>query len=63
MHWVEFKGSGIESGFIKRAEHQMCRSLSHNPPTHMVIPYGYDYKHVCPQCGHVSYVLNNSISC
>lgn len=28
-----------------------CQSPYHMPPTHMVIPYGMYYLHVCPECG------------
>jgi hypothetical protein len=28
-----------------------CISPSHNPPTHLYIPPGQQYRHVCPCCG------------
>jgi hypothetical protein len=28
-----------------------CIDPSHEPPTHIVIPPGYEYEHVCPSCG------------
>ncbi len=28
-----------------------CVDPGHNPPSHMVIPYGQKYIHVCPACG------------
>jgi hypothetical protein len=30
---------------------QPCRDPSHNPPTHMHIPQGMQYRHICPGCG------------
>lgn len=58
ISWVKSR-----SGFIQRVEPDFCPSASHAPPTHMLIPYGYDYRHVCPHCGHVTMVYGNSISC
>ena len=27
-----------------------CSNIEHDPPTHMVIPEGKIYRHVCPGC-------------
>ncbi len=27
-----------------------CRDIEHNPPTHLHIPHGKEYVHVCPRC-------------
>lgn len=32
-------------------EFKGCNHIQHNPPSHMVIPYGKKYIHVCPACG------------
>lgn len=31
-----------------------CRHREHNPPSHMVVPPGKIYRHVCPGCGRES---------
>ena len=28
-----------------------CSNPSHNPPSHLCIPQGQQYEHVCPSCG------------
>lgn len=28
-----------------------CINFEHNPPTHLYIPPGQTYRHVCPGCG------------
>lgn len=30
---------------------RLCRHPEHNPPSHLVIPQGKIYRHVCPECG------------
>lgn len=30
---------------------QFCMDKSHNPPSHLYIPQGKRYVHVCPACG------------
>jgi len=30
-----------------------CIHPGHHPPSHMVIPFGKKYRHVCPGCGKV----------
>ena len=52
-----------ESGFFDLPQHKMCNHPDHNPPSHMVIPYGKGYRHVCPSCGSISFVMSNSINC
>lgn len=41
-----------ESGFIEDPyfDKTRCMDLSHNPPTHLCIPPGKIYVHVCPRC-------------
>lgn len=29
----------------------VCQDRSHQPPSHLVIPPGKIYRHVCPSCG------------
>lgn len=42
-----------KSGFFDLPISTICRNPEHNPPTHLYIPPGKGYKHVCPGCGHV----------
>lgn len=32
-------------------EYKPCRNPEHNPPTHLYVPSGMRYIHVCPSCG------------
>lgn len=48
-----------ESGFFDLPElpvykhvQKPCFDLSHEPPTHLHIPAGQGYRHVCPSCGY-----------
>ena len=47
---VEKRKSGFEDdpGAI-----EPCLHPEHNPPTHLCIPAGKVYRHVCPACGAV----------
>lgn len=36
---------------MKEIENKQCMSPEHNPPTHLYIPPGESYTHVCPACG------------
>lgn len=38
-----------------------CHDVRHNPPSHMVIPYGMQYRHVCPGCGHEFVVQSQAV--
>jgi len=29
----------------------LCTHHEHNAPTHLVVPPGQQYRHVCPKCG------------
>lgn len=39
-----------------------CTNPSHEPPTHIHIPQGKGYKHVCPSCGKVTDFIPPQIS-
>lgn len=41
-----------KGGFFDLDKEERCMDLSHNPPTHLCIPAGKGYKHVCPSCGY-----------
>ena len=42
-----------ESGFFDLPNIEKCKDPSHKPPTHIHIPRGKGYRHVCPSCGKV----------
>lgn len=41
----------------------MCIDPQHNPPSHLFVPLGYVYKHVCPSCGAVSFIQPQHVTC
>lgn len=45
-------------GFFDIPQSGVCQDKGHNFPTHLSIPYGKGYKHVCPSCGNVIIVTN-----
>ena len=40
-----------------------CQSFQHRPPSHIHIPLGRRYRHVCPDCGYITYIYPNDITC
>jgi predicted RNA-binding Zn-ribbon protein involved in translation (DUF1610 family) len=40
-----------KSGFEDLPEEKRCSHPGHNPPTHLCIPPGKQYRHICPACG------------
>lgn len=52
-----------QSYFITLPKEDRCTDPSHNPPTHMVIPQGQIYVHVCPSCQRESSIMSPQISC
>lgn len=41
-----------EGGFERIDEWKpVCLSSEHQPPKHIVIPPGQQFRHVCPRCG------------
>jgi hypothetical protein len=49
------------SGFEPDPEPECCRHPEHNPPTHLCIPSGQRYRHVCPSCGAQAILRSASI--
>lgn len=48
------------SGFfdLEKPEYEdNCVSIAHNPPTHIFIPSGKGYRHVCPRCGKITTII------
>ena len=41
--------------------YENCNHPSHNPPTHLYIPFGKRYRHVCPACGFTYYLYGSPI--
>ena len=52
-----------QSGFEDIPIQEVCRNPSHNPPSHLYIPPGKQYRHVCPGCGHVTVIRPPQIMC
>lgn len=49
------------SGFFDLPDYSGCTDPSHKMPSHMVIPAGKGYRHVCPACGKVSIAHGDTI--
>ncbi len=52
-----------KSGFEDDPIGKPCPHPSHNPPTHMVIPHGKLYRHICPECGYECVIRSNQPWC
>lgn len=53
-----------KSGFFRvKGWDATCTHPEHNFPTHLYIPLGMGYKHVCPGCGKIHTVINNGPIC
>lgn len=52
------KTDNNKSGFFDLPKEEICKDLSHYPPSMMSIPYGKGYRHVCPTCGKVTTIIN-----
>lgn len=52
------KQGKVNSGFfdLENTTH-VCNHPSHNPPSHIVIPTGKCYRHVCPCCNKVTTLI------
>lgn len=49
-----------KSGFFRvKGWDVTCTHPEHNFPTHLYIPLGMGYRHVCPGCGKTQTVINN----
>lgn len=57
---IEKEESGFEDDPTWNPK-DMCLDPSHNPPTHISIPFGKQYRHVCPTCGFVAILRNNIV--
>ena len=59
--WFEQKNQ--KPGFFDLPKHQVCSHYAHNPPSHLYIPPGQGYRHICPGCGHVTVMTCQVITC
>jgi predicted RNA-binding Zn-ribbon protein involved in translation (DUF1610 family) len=51
-----------QGGFFDLPKVQTCKSNEHNPPTHIHIPQGKGFKHICPACGKETIIIPPQIS-
>lgn len=49
--WIQESIFTEKSGFVDIEQKENCLDSEHSPPTHLYIPYGKKYIHVCPKCG------------
>lgn len=52
-----------QSGFEDIPAVERCLDRSHEPPTHLHIPQGKRYRHVCPSCGYTVVLQPPQITC
>lgn len=48
-------------GFFDLPPEDFCNHPEHDPPSHMVIPEGKGYRHVCPGCGRVVVLRGSAV--
>lgn len=51
-----------KSGFFDLSKTEFCKHPEHNPPTHIHIPQGQGYRHICPNCGKETILIPPQIS-
>lgn len=51
-----------QGGFFDLPQDTRCKDKSHESPTHIYIPQGKGYIHVCPSCGKVTVLIPPQIS-
>lgn len=51
-----------KSGFFDLPEISVCGHPEHEPPTHLYIPTGKGYRHICPECGKTVVLKSNQIT-
>lgn len=57
------KQSKEQSGFEDDMTPKRCLHPEHQPPSHLFIPQGKVYRHVCPSCGFVMRIKPVEIIC
>lgn len=48
-------------GFFDLPFNSKCMDLQHEPPSHLHIPQGKGYRHICPSCGKVTTLISLQI--
>jgi len=51
-----------KSGMFDLPKMDICNDPEHEPPSHICIPQGKGYRHVCPKCGKVAILIPTQIS-
>jgi len=51
-----------KSGFFPLEQPSFCGHPEHEPPTHLYIPQGQGYRHVCPFCGKEQVLIQTKIT-
>jgi hypothetical protein len=52
------EGCPKKGGFFDLPKTDVCRDPSHNPPSHLYVPPGKGYNHICPSCGKASTITS-----
>lgn len=51
-----------KGGFFDLPKSDVCKDPEHEPPSHICIPQGKGYRHVCPSCGKVAVLIPPQIT-
>lgn len=51
-----------KSGFFDLPKNKTCRHPEHEPPSHICIPQGKGFRHVCPGCGRIVDIIPPQIT-
>ena len=51
-----------KSGFFDLPGQEICKDPEHKPPSHLHIPQGKGYRHICPSCGKETVIIPPQIS-
>lgn len=49
-------------GFFPLPIDSYCSHPEHNVPSHLYVPAGQGYRHICPQCGYQQTVVNTPVT-
>jgi len=52
-----------KSGFEMLKDEAFCLDINHSPPTHLWIPQGKQYRHICPTCGKEQVLKSVTVTC
>jgi hypothetical protein len=58
-----FDAQRQHSGFEPAPRIDVCLDNQHNPPTHLYVPAGLRYRHVCPRCGATVFLESPEVTC